>query len=481
MKVKLSSTLFFVSLAVLPGARVYGQALTTDSQADQYIADVVDGGSLANSFTTRFRILNSGTPTGAAAVGTITFYADNGAPLSVTIGQSTSSVFNINVPPAGTVTLETSGSAPAIRQGFARFTFDSPVQVSAEFRNFQNQFLVNAASVNGATPSPMAWYSGDIFTGIALANPNAFAITCMGEFDDPVGDNVGSNTYFLNPLQHMSFTLAALSLPPATSNGSFRLTCRDAAGALAGFVSLGINGNNHGITSSLPNSSLSAPTRHYEDIEKAFNYLTKMISTNATLATNFGFAASIGTPQLVISGDTSTVNACILLPSSPAPCFGTAGKVQIWQSMAELMGDSPSELAFVVAHELAHVVQRNLTGGSSFQMIFPFSTTNSTIEADADRFALTVMAAARYDMYGASGALGKLFALTGVAALNSQFEPNVQSQIGTDMHTSLAIRLGNLIQTITDVCTSLSSGCSANQTSLDPHFPPALPAVHAVQ
>ncbi len=316
---------------------LHGQALTTDSQADQYIADVVDGGSLANSFTTRFRILNSGTQTGGAATGTITFFADDGTPLNVTFGQSTSNVFNISVPPAGVVTLETSGVAPTIRQGFARFTFDSPVQVSAEFRNFQNQFLVNAASVNGTTPSPEAWYSGDTFTGIALANPNTFAITCAGEFDDPVGDNVGANQYPLNPFQHISFTLAALSLPPATTSGSFRLTCRDATGALAGFVSLGINGNNHGITSSLPNSPLSAPAHHYEDIEKAFTYLSKTIRTNATRWLRISASPRLlGTPTLAISADTSTVNACILLPSSAAPCFGTAGSVEIlaraWRS-----------------------------------------------------------------------------------------------------------------------------------------------------
>ncbi len=104
-------------------------------------------------------------------------------------------------------------------------------------------------------------------------------------------------------------------------------------------------------------------------------------------------------------------------------------------------------------------------------MIFPFSTLNSTIEADADRFALTVMATARYDVYGASGALGKLSAITTVSALNTQFEPNIQSQLGTDMHTSLVNRLTNLIPTISEVCASLPSSCSVNQPQHRSAFP----------
>ena len=482
MQLKSRLMLLFVPLMAGPlGTRAYGQSMTADSQADQYIAQVADGGPIASSFTTRFRILNSAVLTGTATTGTITFYAEDGSPLNVTFGQTTNSVFTVSVPPAGSVTLETSGTASTIRQGFARFSFDSPVQVTAEFRNFQSGLLVNAASVNGATPSPEAWYSGDIYTGIALANPNAFAINCTGEFDDPTGDNVGANQYSLNPLQHISFNLSSFPLPPSTTAGSFQIVCRDTTGAFAGFISLGINGNNHGITSSLPNSSLSVPARHYEDIEKAFNYLSKTIRTNATLSSNFSFAASFGTPQLVISSDNSTVNACIEFPSSAAPCSGAAGTVEIWQSLAELMGDSPTELAFVVAHEFGHIVQRNLGNGTSFQKIFPLSALNSTVETDADLFALTVMATAGYDVYGASGALGRLAAITTVPAFNAQFEANIQSQLATDMHTSIVNRLSNLIASITQVCTSLPNGCGVNQSGIDPHFPPALPAMGATK
>jgi hypothetical protein len=483
MKLK-SRLLLFVSLVAGPlGTCAYGQFMTADSQVDQYIAQIADGGPPSSGFTTRFRILNSGVLTGSAATGTITFFAEDGSALNVTLGQTTNNVFNVSVPPGGSVTLETSGTAPTIRQGFARFSFDSPVQVTAEFRNFQNQILVNAASVNGATPSPEAWYSGDLYTGIALANPNAFAINCSGEFIDPAGGNPGANQYLLNPFQQISFNLSSVSIPESATSGSFRITCRDATGAFAGFVSLGINGNSHGITSSLPNSALSVPAHHYEDIEKVFAYLSKTIRTNAALGSNFPFTAFLGTPQLVISGDNSTVNACIEFPSSAAPCNGAAGTVEIWQSMAELMGDSPSELAFVVAHEFGHLVQRNLANGTGFQPIFAFSSLNSTFETDADRFALIVMATAGYDVYGASGALGKLAAMTSVPTLNAQFEQNVQSLLpaGMDMHASIVSRLSNLVPSIAQICPSLPNGCTLNQSGLDPHFPATLPAMGATQ
>jgi hypothetical protein len=110
-------------------------------------------------------------------------------------------------------------------------------------------------------------------------------------------------------------------------------------------------------------------------------------------------------------------------------------------------------------------------------MIFGLTALNPDVESDADLFALTVMATARYDVYSASGALGKLAAVTANATLNAQFEPNIQSLIGTDMHTSFVNRLNNLIPAIAQVCTSLPAGCGANQAGIDPHFPSALPAI----
>ena len=109
--------LIVLLLLGLPPSRVFAQFLTADSEADLYIADVVDGGTTSDRWTTQFRLVNSAIATGAAANGTVFFYADDGSPMVVTIGSISSSVFTVSVPVSGSARFETSGgtdTAPGI-------------------------------------------------------------------------------------------------------------------------------------------------------------------------------------------------------------------------------------------------------------------------------------------------------------------------------------------------------------------------------
>ena len=463
----------FLALAFigLPTSRVFAQLLTADSETDLYIADVVDGGTTSDRWTTQFRLVNSGAATGAAANGTVYFYADNGTPLIVTLGAVSNSVFTVSVPVSGSVRFETSGSSPTIHGGFVRMVFDSPVQATAEFRNWKNGVVANGASVNALTPSYAFWYFADAYTGIAAGNPNSFTVNCTGTFLDAQGNTLKS-TSAIGPLTHMSFNPAPLlSLPPATV-GSFQWGCLDGSGNLAPTVSLGIAGTSVGITSSLPNSPLSFPTHHWEDIEKAFNYTVKVIQTSPYLSQ---YAASIGHPQLLIATDNTTINACAETPQSLFPCNGPTGTVKVWLSLAELLADSPSELGFVMAHELGHVVQRNLGNQTTFQMIFPLSSVNQTVETDADTFGLIVSLTAGYDSYGVAGALGKLMMVTGTSTINAQYEENIQALIGTDMHTSVLNRLNDLFTLMQLTCQSVPTTCQNYKNLAHPNFPGPIP------
>jgi hypothetical protein len=351
--------------------------------------------------------------------------------------------------------------------------FDSPVQVTAEFRSWLNGALLNGASVNGTMPAPAFWYFADAFTGVAIANPNSATVSCHGSFYDVSGNVVGSsNAITIGPLNHTAFTVGSLlSLQPGAV-GSFRFGCFDGSGVPASVASLGIAGSTNGITSSLPNSALSTPVRHWEDIEKAFNYIVKVIQTNPSLSQ---YASLVGQPQLVIATDSTTINACAARPQSAPPCNGTVGTIKIWLSLAELLADSPSELGFVVAHELGHVVQMNLGNQKSLQMIFPASAVNQTIETDADLFGFFVALDAGYDPYAAGGALGKLMMITGQATINTQYEENIQALLGTDMHTSTLNRLNNLYNTIQMVCQADPADCATYKTLFHPNFPAWVP------
>lgn len=460
-------------LAVGPGAvGVRAQLLTAASQADLYIAHIADGGPTANRWTTQFRFVNSGIMTGGAANGVLYFYADDGSPLSVDFGSGPSSTFTISIPPGGSTRAETLGSGQTLREGFVRMVFDSPVQVSAEFRNWLNGAFSNGASVNGTTPAFDYWYFADTNTGIAIANQNNFPVTCSGSFADPSGNTVASTkSIAIGPLNHTAFTVGGLLSLAPTAVGSFQLACSDSSGNPASVVSLGIAGTGGQITSSLPNSSGSIPVRHWEDIEKAFAYVVKMIQTSSYLSQ---YSALLGQPHLVIATDNTTINACAERPQSVGICNGPVGTVKIWLSLAELLADSPSEMAFAVAHELGHVVQMNKGNQNSLQMIFPVSSVNQTVETDADLFAFTVCLTAGYDPYAAGGTLGKLMMITGSATINAQYEQDVQAVLGTDMHTSTLNRLNNLYNTIQIACQS-NSLCQTYKNYFHPNFPVSTP------
>lgn len=464
--------LIALSLFGLPTSQVFAQFLTSDSEADLYIADVVDGGAISDRWTTQFRLVNSGIATGAAANGTVYFYADDGSPLVVTIGSISNSVFTVSVPVSGSVRFETSGG-PTLREGFVRMTFDSPVSATAEFRNWKNGIVANGASVNAVTPSYSFWYFADAYTGIAVGNPNASAVNCTGTFLDTQGNTLKStSTITMGPLTHKTFNPVPMLGLPSGTVGSFQWSCSDGSGNPAYTVSLGIAGTAGGITSSLPNTPGAFPIRHWEDIEKAFNYTVKVIQTAPSLSQ---YAALVGLPQLVIAMDNTTVNACAETPQSLFPCNGPAGTVKVWLSLAELLADSPSELAFVMAHELGHVVQRNLGNQTSFQMIFPLSSVNQTFETDADVFGLIVSLEAGYDVYGVAGALGKLMMVTGNSTINAQYEENIQALLGTDMHTSVLNRLNNLFTLIQLTCQSVPATCQEYKNLAHPNFPSTIP------
>jgi hypothetical protein len=466
-------TLLALLASVFVIAPIEGQLLTVESQADLYIAHMADGGPVSNRWTTQFRFVNSGLLTGAPANGSLYFYADDGSPLAVDFGTGPSSVYNISIPVGGSARAETLGISKDLHEGFVRMVFDSPVQVTAEFRNWQSGAFASAASVNGVTPAFTYSYFADAFTGIAVANPNSFPVTCTGSFADTSGTTVATESNLvIGALNHTAFTVGGLLSISGPAAGSFNLRCADGAGNLASVVSLGIAGNAGGITSSLPNSAGSIPLRHWEDVEKAFNYVVKIIQTNSNLS---AYSGLIGQPTLVLAEDASTINACAESPQSSPPCNGPVGTVRVWLSLAEMIADSPSEIAFVIGHELGHVAQMNSGNQKSLKLLFPTGTLNQTVETDADLFGFIVTLTAGYDPYAAGGALGKLMMITGTSTINAQYEQNVQALLGTDMHTSTLNRLNNLYTTIQSVCQSIPSTCTTYKNLFHPNFPPWAP------
>lgn len=121
-----------------------------------------------------------------------------------------------------------------------------------------------------------------------------------------------------------------------------------------------------GVLSSLPPGRRDWPISHQDRIRLVYN---RVLDAAQKLLSSLNMSFRAPALTLVIS------------PQPVINAFAKPdGTVQINLALCELISDSPSELAFAVAHELGHIVQFNNAGAS---ILIP---TNS--EQDADAWAL---------------------------------------------------------------------------------------------
>jgi predicted Zn-dependent protease len=139
-------------------------------------------------------------------------------------------------------------------------------------------------------------------------------------------------------------------------------------------------------------------------------------------------------------------------------------QITIYIALSELIDDSPSELAFAIAHEMGHIYQQQ-TGTQAW---------DSNREYDADAWGVLFSLRAGYDPYAISGTLAKLAMVTGDSGLVSQFE----DQLGPDAHKSFNTRIELAFNSITLACNSsiaLQQACANYKSIFHPHLPNPAP------
>ena len=159
---------------------------------------------------------------------------------------------------------------------------------------------------------------------------------------------------------------------------------------------------------------------------------------------------ALNVANLVISGE-PVINA-----------FAKPGSIQINLSVSQLISDSPSELAFLVGHELGHIAQ--FEHGGQFVL--------TDLEQDADLFGATSMIHAGFDPYAGAGALAKLSMVSGPAGLLATGFDNL-----ADPHGSLTTRVDSMFNTMTLACAQfvISEYCAAYKLLIHPNFPATAP------
>ena len=401
----------------------------TGSQTDFLFAHLTDGGPATGRWTTLIRIVN---PNSFATTGTVYFYGQNGSPLAVDLGGGPNSFFSITIAPSGSFVGETTGAPSSLRIGWAFGSFDAPVKATEEFRFWRSGAFANGASVDGIQEGWDFWTSGDYYTGVAIANPSSSVTTsCTASFLSSTGTVVSQQTISLSPLNQTAFNVGPKLSLLQTAVGSFWLGCNYPVASLA------IWGNNTGITSSLPSGAVAAPTYQSANIQRIFKQLVKALNTSAN------GALAVGTPGLQILSGT-VLNA-----------FAFNGSVYVELGLAELISDSPSELAAVLAHELGHIHQQ-LYGSNPF---------NANPELDADEFSIFALLSAGYDPYAPAGFLGKLMMLSKTTGILTQVWENLY-----DVHTSIPNRMSNIYQMIQNACSVAFAACQQIHNIEHPHL-----------
>lgn len=411
-----------------------------------YFPQLADGGNFAQRWQTRFEFFNPHESLPANVI--LTIIDGNGRLLPLDFGSGPGSRFSFTLPPRGSRTLRTTGTSPNTVVGWAFASASLPVQATVLFRAIEQGVPKVDISAPSVLPGLTYWAIANPDLGIAAANPYTdFSITIRVTAVNQEGAVSGAGALRLPPAGHAAFNLRSL-IPslPSGFRGSVRLESEDGR---TYFVAWTLNSSD-GVLSSLPDGMGAWPISHFDRISLVY---WKILRTAQDM---FG-------PLLGIN----LLNPLVDLRIDGAPeinAFASGGSsIQINLALSQLISDSPGELAFVVGHEIGHIIQSR-TGRRIIDA--------SNAELDADGYGVLLNLLAGYDPYAGAGALAKISMATGSAGLVSQI---LADHFGT--HRSLNTRMDEMFQLLRVVCSfpGMQTACAEYKRVIHPNFPSTAP------
>jgi len=438
-------------MGVLSAIGCFGQFYPTGAHVNLYFPHLADGGASSGQWQTSLEFVNP-SPTLTAHV-EVRLYGDEGFPLNLDFGAGPLSLHTLSIPPSGAARLRSTIASDRTVTGQAMVTSDVPVQGTVLFRSITNTVASLELSAPPTLPSTRYTSLATRDLGVAVANISTSTKTFQISAADSSGTTVSTGTFSVPALGHKSFNLSqVLTDLPADFSGSAIITPQIAGDP---FVAWTLNVERN-VISTLPAGSQEWPVSHADRIQLVYK---RILGVAPSLLAGLGNNLSLQTaPNLVISPDLA-VN---VFASSQNQT------VQVNLALSELVSDSPSELAFLVAHALAHIAQFR---GGALTVLMPNDPANR--EPDADLIAMILVLRAGFDPYGAAGAIGKLNMANGSTALVSPFFDNLAD--GTTAFS--AARMNSMLGVITSACgyVNMTGYCAPYKTTVHPHFPGSAP------
>ena len=429
-----------ISLSILLTCLCAFGQIPSSAHTDLYFPQLADGGDAAQQWQTTFTFVN---PCLSEARVRLFLFDNDGKPLAMDLGNGLAADHTFTVPAGGSRVLRSKIASSAIQVGWAIARSSVPLQATVAFRVLENGDARQEITSQPTLPTLVYTSFANRDLGVAIANAwSDMPVRVNVVLLDKDGVFVGQRQFSLPPLGHTSFNLMQY-FPDLPDDFYGVLQITSANPPQEDFVAWTLNAD-RGMISALPPGAAEWPVSHWERIRLVYR---RIIDT----------ALRLGVlryePELIIS-NAPVINA-----------FAWKGDlILINVALSELISDSPSELAFAIAHEVGHIIQWQLNDQSD-------DPTNPEFDADIKGTMLALLAG--YDPYAAAGTLAKLSMASGRAGLITQFG----EQLAPDAHKSFNTRLERLYDTLVAVCSepTVQDACKAYKSVVHPHLPPAAP------
>jgi hypothetical protein len=180
-------------------------AAQTDPRFTLLFPHVADGLGAGTGWRTTFVLANRST---SAASATLSFYDDNGAPMSVSIGGQRQSQYAISIPALGIARVQTEGTGP-LKTGWAKADTDQSLSGIALFASSDGSGnFVAEAGADATVPlrsfSMFAEAEAGTSTGMALVNPNTVPADVTLILKDAGSNEIARSSITLPPMGHLA-------------------------------------------------------------------------------------------------------------------------------------------------------------------------------------------------------------------------------------------------------------------------------------
>ena len=343
-------------LAVAAMLPVWAQVVYFPTAAGSrlYFPQLADGGPAAQKWATTLLLVNTSTTTGGSA--TVSFYDDNGQPLTLDFGGGAQATLDVDLPAGGTRSLTSSGASDSTRIGWAVATSGLPITGTVLYEARQNGTPLWDVAAAGARPTYIYNSYANANLGVALVNPDGTdSIFVQVAARDRDGTDVGAATVSIPPNGHIAFGLAS-EISGLSSNFEGTISIGSANGTPTPFVAWTLNARD-GLLSPLPSGELQSPSPQDQTVGDIVSRVRiGGVSAIGDLTSLLGSSLTTQMAQAVATMD-YTLDAS---PSISASFNATDGKVHVSTGMIEVLGESHSAIAFLIGHMATRGVQQKV-------------------------------------------------------------------------------------------------------------------------